>query len=47
MKETQKALDDLMALISKLPVLASLEPGETILLYVTATPQVVSTALVV
>jgi hypothetical protein len=47
MKETQKALDDLMALISKLPVLASLEPGETILLYVMATPQVVSTALVV
>jgi hypothetical protein len=40
-------LDDLKALISKAPILASPERGETLLLYVTATPQVVSAALVV
>jgi hypothetical protein len=34
-------------LISKTPVLALLEPGETLLLYVVATTQVISTALVV
>jgi hypothetical protein len=44
MDETQKALDDLKALISKPPILASLEPGGTLLLYVTATTQVISTA---
>jgi hypothetical protein len=43
----QKALDDLKALISKPPVLALLEPGETLLLYVAATTQVISAALVV
>jgi hypothetical protein len=47
MDETQKALDDLKSLISKTPILASSEPGETLLLYVVATTQVVSTALVV
>jgi hypothetical protein len=45
--EMQKELDDLKALIPKPPVLASLEPDETLLLYVAATTQVVSTALVV
>jgi hypothetical protein len=34
-------------LISKPPVLASLEPSETLLLYVMATTQVISAALVV
>jgi hypothetical protein len=42
MNETQKALDDLKMLISKPPVLTSLEPGETLLLYVVATTQVVA-----
>jgi hypothetical protein len=41
------ALDELKALISKPPVLASLEPGEIVLLYVVATTQVISAALVV
>jgi hypothetical protein len=45
--KTQKALDDLKALISKPPALASPEPDETLLLYITATTQVISTALVV
>jgi hypothetical protein len=43
----QKKLDELNALISKPPVLASPKPGETLLLYVMATTQVVSAALVV
>jgi hypothetical protein len=43
----QKACDDLKALISKPSVLASSEPGETLLLYIVATTQVVSTALLV
>jgi hypothetical protein len=37
MDKAQKALDDLKALISKPPVIASPEPGETLLLYVAAT----------
>jgi ribonuclease HI len=45
--ETQKALDDLKALIPKPPVLTSPEPGRTLLLYVIATVQVISVALVV
>jgi hypothetical protein len=45
--ETHKALDELKALMSKLPILASSEPGETLLLFITATTQVVSAALVV
>jgi hypothetical protein len=45
--ETQKALDELKAPIFKSSVLASLEPGETLLLYVTTTTQVISAALVV
>jgi hypothetical protein len=45
--ETQKALDDLKALISKPHVLASQEPSETLLLYIAATTQVVSAALMV
>jgi hypothetical protein len=47
MDEMQKALDELKALISKPLVLASPEPGETHLLYVAATTQVINTALVV
>jgi hypothetical protein len=39
-EETQKALDDLKALISKPPILASPEPSETLLLSVMSTPQV-------
>jgi hypothetical protein len=35
-EETQKALDDLKALISKPPILASSEPSETLILYVMA-----------
>jgi hypothetical protein len=45
--ETQKALDDLKALIFKPPVLTSPEPIEALLLYVMATTQVISVALVV
>jgi hypothetical protein len=47
MDETQKTLDKFKALISKLSILASLEPGETLLLYIMATTQVVSATLVV
>jgi hypothetical protein len=47
MEEAQKALEELKELITKLPVLTSLESGETLLLYVVATTQVVSAALVV
>jgi hypothetical protein len=43
----QKALDDLKTLISRPPVLASPNLGETLLLYVAATTQVISAALVV
>jgi hypothetical protein len=47
MNEAQKALDDLKTLISKSPVLASSELGETLLLYVATTTQVIITTLVV
>jgi hypothetical protein len=47
MKEAQKMLDDLKALITKPPVLASPELGKTVLLYVVATTQFISAALVV
>jgi hypothetical protein len=47
MEEVQKALDELKMLITKPPVLASLEPGKTLLLYVVATTQVISADLVV
>jgi hypothetical protein len=47
MEEMWKALHNLKALILKPPVLASSEPDETLLLYVVATTQVISTALVV
>jgi hypothetical protein len=40
-------LDDLKVLISKPLVLASPEPSETLLLYVTATTEVISATLVV
>jgi hypothetical protein len=46
MDETKKVLDNLKALISKPPVLASPEPNETLLLYIVATTQVVSAILV-
>jgi hypothetical protein len=45
--EAQKALHEIKALISKPLVLASLEPSEILLLYVAATTQVISAALVV
>jgi hypothetical protein len=45
--ETQKVLDDLKAIIYNPPVLASPEPGEALILYVMATAQVISAALVV
>jgi hypothetical protein len=45
--ETQRALDDLKTLISKPSVLALSEPSETLLLYATATTQVISATLVV
>jgi hypothetical protein len=45
--ETQKPLDELKAFISKPPVLDSPEPGETLLLYIAATTQVINTTLVV
>jgi hypothetical protein len=47
MEETQEALDDLKTLITKLPVLASPEPGKILLFYVAVTTQVVSAALLV
>jgi hypothetical protein len=47
MDEMHKAFDELKALISKSSVLASLELGETLLLYVVAITQVISAALVV
>jgi hypothetical protein len=47
MEEVQKALDELKMLITKPPVLASLEPSKTLLLYVVATTQVISADLVV
>jgi hypothetical protein len=46
-KETHKALDELKTLITKQLVLASPEPSETLLLYIVATTQVISAALVV
>jgi hypothetical protein len=45
--KTQKALDEIKALITKHSVLASPEASETLLLYVVVTTQVVSAALVV
>jgi hypothetical protein len=47
MEETQKALDELKALITKLSVLASQEPRETLFIYVATTTQVINVALVV
>jgi hypothetical protein len=45
--KTQKALDKLKALISKPLVLVLLEFGETLLLYIAATTQVINATLVV
>ena len=45
--EAQDALDKLKALLTSPPVLASPEPNEPLLLYIAATGQVVSAALVV
>jgi hypothetical protein len=47
MDKMQNALDDHKALISKPLILASLEPGDTVLMYVTATTQVISVAMIV
>jgi hypothetical protein len=46
-EEMQKALDELKTLITKPPFLASPELGETLLLYIAATTQVISATLVV
>jgi hypothetical protein len=46
-KETQKALNELKTLITKLPVSTLPGLGETVLLYIAATIQVVSATLVV
>jgi hypothetical protein len=46
-EEMEKALDELKEFITKLLVLASLEPGETLLLYIATTTKVISAALVV
>jgi hypothetical protein len=46
-EEAHKALDELRTHITKSPVLASPKPGETLLLYVAGTTQVISMALVV
>jgi hypothetical protein len=46
-KEVQKALNELKMLITKPLVLASPEPGESLLLYVVGTTKVISAALVV
>jgi hypothetical protein len=45
--EAQEALESLKKLLEKPPVLTAPAPGEPMLLYVTATTQVVSAALVV
>jgi hypothetical protein len=47
MDEMQRTLDDMKMLISKPLIMASAGPDETLLLYVAATIQVISTALVV
>jgi hypothetical protein len=47
MEQIQKALDELKMFITKPLILASLEPDETLLLYIVATTQVISAALVV
>lgn len=47
MIEAQQALDGLKNFLTKPPVLVSPMPEELLLLYVSATPHVVSTALVV
>jgi hypothetical protein len=46
-EERHKVLDELIALITKPSVLISLELGETLLLYVAVTTQVISVILVV
>jgi hypothetical protein len=46
-EEVQEALDELKMLITKPLVLASQEPGKTLLLYIATTTQVVSVTLVV
>ena len=47
MSEAQEALDKLKALLTKVPILVPPAEGEPLLLYVAATTQVVSAALVV
>ena len=47
MPEAQEALDKLKVLLTKAPILVSSAEGEPLLLYVAATTQVVSAALVV
>jgi hypothetical protein len=45
--EQEKAFEDLKLYIQQLPMLSSLEPGQPLILYVSATHSVVSGALVV
>jgi hypothetical protein len=45
--EAQEALDGLKALLTKAPILVPLTEGEPLLLYVAATTQAVSTAVIV
>jgi hypothetical protein len=45
--KAQKALDGLKALLTKAPILAPLVEGEPLLLYITATTQVVSATVIV
>jgi hypothetical protein len=47
MDDTHKVLEELKSLITKPPVLASPQPGKTLLLYMVETTQAVSSALVV
>jgi hypothetical protein len=46
-REQQKAFDDLKQYLQHLPMLLSLEQGQPLILYVSATHSVVSGALVV
>ena len=47
MPEAQEALDTVKQLLTKAPILVPLTDGESLLLYIAATTQVVSAALVV
>ncbi|KAL0430721.1 UNVERIFIED_CONTAM: hypothetical protein Sradi_0698100 [Sesamum radiatum] len=46
MKECQQAFEDLKAYLEKLPLLVKPVPGDTLYLYISSTPQAVSSVLV-